>query len=531
MNDDMNKEYLLSIYDVSLGSGNQFGYRINKSGYTCPYTFTTSCKCPDDTCYPGRDLHTFIEAGFECPAAQKIACNLGVKELEKKYEKTYEEIIKEEEYKTDADRPKVCKYYCTTNDSVDITKCVDELWATGKYRSKDDAVEICTKKNIKCDAYKCDSDTLVDITACVHEKAPGKNQFDNREDINKAKEECEEIQRKSGRCMLSCADEVVKCQKEDPTKSVYECQIEKNPLCKNAKPENMGECLKSCPGTCVYKGSKITQYLECMNEVNNHAKCYSAWCQHSTCDPNNEPCYYCLGKPATSEYNITECVVNKVTAGQKSGNEISIKTAKQQCSAENSKCNTGTTCKVGCKWVTEQKGNTTYYYKKCSDTNQKCEPKTLNCPNGKCPKVIYRIIDLNNPFPGKEGKGNVKEFSNGGSGRLPNSNWNYAPLVKEKILNARGAIGDELYKRKPLYTIVLTPSDMKKIKSGTDGYNKGKNYDDFTLKCLNNSQHDACVSAFLHSGEYVKIDTSNSESRCANITNADEFRACYESTN
>ena len=146
------------------------------------------------------------------------------------------------------------------------------------------------------------------------------------------------------------------------------------------------------------------------------------------------------------------------------------------------------------------------------------------CPSGK--KIIYRVIDLNDPFPGKTGnkKTGLTGFSNtGGRSRKPGSNWNSTELVNKKILNARGAKGYKLYTEKqPLYKITLTPSIIKEIRK----YNKSTNYSDFTLNCTGDNKNSKCISKFIH--EELKQKGKNVvEGLCASITNSGEFDECY----
>lgn len=524
LNDDIEKTYDLKISSVQLGSGNQYGKLI--TNYVCHYNLTGTCKCPDDkndgsgsskidVCYPGRDLSEYIKIGYTCLEAQSNFCG------------------------SDSITPPSgdCTYKCNNNKDIDITTCVEKEWKTGKYTNMDYVVDVCTRKEQKCQPYYCINDPSIEITNCVYnEEAPGKNVVDNPEDIANARIKCEEKERSKGNCTggngNKCSDDVAKCQMKG--KSLYECQIENNPSCKNKPIDEIADCLKDCPSTCYYKGQPIPQYLECISKGGNASVCYSAWCESEKCDPNKEPCYYCPG----TNIDITKCVIDKVAASANDGNDVletNIPTAITECAAEKPECNGGNggTCKVGCKWITEKHSKTTYYYKKCSDSKEICDTKVVYCPDNKCQKIIYRVIDLNNPFPGKEGEGVTSDFSNGGTGRFPNANWNYVETVKEEILNARGAKGDELYKLKPLYTIVLTPENIREIKSKSSGkktgYNNKNKYSDFTLDCKGSSKHDACISSFLHSGKYVTIDTNNSV--CGNITNSEEFHACYDRIN
>lgn len=135
-------------------------------------------------------------------------------------------------------------------------------------------------------------------------------------------------------------------------------------------------------------------------------------------------------------------------------------------------------------------------------------------------KIIYRTIDLNNPFPGNDNGNNYIEFSNGGKGRRPGDNWNSVTYVKNKILNARGVRGYRLYTEKePLYVITLTPSDINEIRK----YNDSNDYSKFDLNCTSNNKDSKCISNFLHK-DFSKIVTSG---KCKNIGDSAGFDECY----
>lgn len=80
-------------------------------------------------------------------------------------------------------------------------------------------------------------------------------------------------------------------------------------------------------------------------------------------------------------------------------------------------------------------------------------------PTGKCEKstdlnLIYRVIDLDNPFPGTDGRG-----------RTPGVNW----MGKEDVItNNRNMEGSAIYNKdvEPLYSMTLTPALIKEIRAG-----------------------------------------------------------------
>lgn len=119
--------------------------------------------------------------------------------------------------------------------------------------------------------------------------------------------------------------------------------------------------------------------------------------------------------------------------------------------------------------------------------------------------LVFRPISLSNPFPGQNG-----------NGRSMGSPWT-DDLKKTYITNR-----SDVYSKKPLYSITLTPSTIKQIR----GYNQKNSYDDFNLTCSNG---EACYSMFLRSSEYSKIINTN-KSNCynANDRSVNAFNTCAD---
>jgi hypothetical protein len=117
--------------------------------------------------------------------------------------------------------------------------------------------------------------------------------------------------------------------------------------------------------------------------------------------------------------------------------------------------------------------------------------------------LVFRPISLSNPFPGQNGKG-----------RSMGSPWT-DDLKKTYITNR-----SDVYSKKPLYSITLTPSTIKQIRD----YNKKNSYDDFNLICSNG---EACYSIFLRN--YSKIVNTN-KSNCynANDRSVNAFNSCAD---
>lgn len=117
--------------------------------------------------------------------------------------------------------------------------------------------------------------------------------------------------------------------------------------------------------------------------------------------------------------------------------------------------------------------------------------------------LVFRPISLSNQFPGQNGKG-----------RSMGSPWT-DDLKKTYITNR-----SDVYSKKPLYSITLTPSSIKQIRD----YNKKNSYDDFNLICSNG---EACYSIFLRN--YSKIVNTN-KSNCynANDRSVNAFNSCAD---
>lgn len=505
--DDVNKIYDLTISNVELGTTNQFGKRI--TNYVCHYQLSQPCSCPPGTKYAGKSLQKYIDQGYTCVEAQNN-----------------KEILEKE-----------CnnKYTCRNNTNIDISTCVEEKIKKGY--SEENAIESCERQELKCNLFYCKnttSGTDIDISKCVYEKANGKNLNDNAEEIRKINEECAKAE---PACTNTCYDNVNYCIKYEGKSKIaceneYKCCPEAL-TCEQNEGKNYTECFKKyCVNpykyTCKFLGQTVDLTSCLTDEGKTYGQCFTEYCNTDT-KCTTEPCYFCKTKSGT-DHDISSCVAKEVAVNHKK-----IKLAIKYCTVNTAECSDygKKVCSENCKWTSTTKAGRTYYIKTCDDSEEPCETLDLGyCKDGKCQKIVYRTIDLNNPFPGKNGEGVTSDFSNNGTGRYPNSNWNYAPLVKEKILNARGAQGDDLYKLEPLYTIILTPENMKKIKSkssGTHGYNYEHKYSDFTLNCLNKKEDTACISSFLHNSEYITIDSNNSV--CGNITNEDEFKKCYERIN
>lgn len=105
--------------------------------------------------------------------------------------------------------------------------------------------------------------------------------------------------------------------------------------------------------------------------------------------------------------------------------------------------------------------------------------------------VIYRPIDLSDPFPGETG-----------TGRETGSNWCYYndctndnATVEDVILENRNVEGNDVYNLEPIYTITLTPAVIQEIRNYNDSVDN--DYADFNLVC--DAYGEECKSTFIHS--------------------------------
>ena len=119
-------------------------------------------------------------------------------------------------------------------------------------------------------------------------------------------------------------------------------------------------------------------------------------------------------------------------------------------------------------------------------------------------KMIYRPINLNYPFPGKDG-----------NGRTPGLNWNIE-AINQYITNNRNVKTDAVYSTEPLYTIKLDSSKIKAIRE----YNKTHAYDDFELDCTEGTGTE-CISKFLRDYDLITSGT------CKDVTK-DNFYSCAD---
>lgn len=261
------------------------------------------------------------------------------------------------------------------------------------------------------------------------------------------------------------------------------------------------------PLTCTDCYGKTYDITEC-SKTNGYAACAESVCHlSSVCDRDIT---YCPNDPSM---NLTPCL-NTGATKQWCIDNYCNKAKKWVCPAGTNEGMDLTSCVIPMiqKGFSEEEA---YEY---------CEEVT--CPYGR--KIIYRVIDLTNPFPSKFADDDrsqkhqtglsVGMFNDELIGRYPGSNWNGVLTVHQKILNNRSVDGDKVYNKEPLYTFIVNSENIKAIRE----YNKAQHnsYSDFNLKCLMNNSA-ACKSYFVHDAKYgLKGGT------CSRCTSQNCFYTC-----
>ncbi len=135
----------------------------------------------------------------------------------------------------------------------------------------------------------------------------------------------------------------------------------------------------------------------------------------------------------------------------------------------------------------------------------------IECSCGSSENIIYRTIDLNNPFPGKNSPA---------KGRRAGFNWDDETIQAKYITKNRGVNGDEIYdSSKIMYHFTLTKATVQKIRA----YNAANDYSDFKLTCKPGTKEN-CVSDFVHNTEYG----ARSDGSCSSASSPQALASCVE---
>ena len=155
----------------------------------------------------------------------------------------------------------------------------------------------------------------------------------------------------------------------------------------------------------------------------------------------------------------------------------------------------------------------------CPGLNMICPDGNGNCPAPAGGEIIYRTIDLSDPFPGQNAENRragwnwcsystkTKKFSCNGLGEK-----NF--VVQDHIINNRNATSEDLYSQKqPLYEYTLTHREINAIRD----YNDDTDYSDWNMTCSETDSGDkVCSSNFLDDISLINVSgTCSRNSRIA----------------
>lgn len=315
-------------------------------------------------------------------------------------------------------------------------------------------------------------------------------------------------------------------------------QKEKNNL---SEEEAIVYCDKTLCPKCIDKNGKEIDISACLETGNSYAICENLYCKKSVCIDNK--CYECS---ENCSWKLVKKSKTSIEYQKSCSDGENCDYIKLSCPGGNDNMNNADNC-IQNELANKLNGNSIAVgLNKGLITNNDVRRAFAACEKEVCPysgsEIVYRQIDLNDPFPGKEhlGTNETLKLSNNSQSiknRIPGENWNSQLVIKSKILNARGAKGYDLYNKDPLYIIKLTPDTIKKIRE----YNKKNSYDDFNLVCTNTSKSANCISNFLHKGidnlnprDFVlsSYGSKNSVSNCYNMSYSEaSFNSCYNKDN
>lgn len=283
---------------------------------------------------------------------------------------------------------------------------------------------------------------------------------------------------------------------------------------------NDPECNYTTYYYCPYDTNRCTseQYNKCIKDGYSKTQCNLVCCPKTICGPDGCKCETDVKNNYICSWKLTESTNTRRVYKWMCNNDECDKIV-FQCPGGDTDMKDPTSC------INEKLGISGDYATLLNNgtiTSGELQGAFYACQEEVCPygnkKIVYRVIDLTNPFPGKENQGIFRDF--GYNGRKPGANWNSKTLVESKILKARGVTGYELYKKEPLYTIKLDTNTIKEIRE----YNKNNKYTDFNMTCTYNNKSSKCVSNFLHDS-YRKIILSG---KCAQMgKSSTDFDECY----
>lgn len=312
-------------------------------------------------------------------------------------------------------------------------------------------------------------------------------------------------------------------ENEDDSENIYKKYADSHE--RTAEIEN-----SSCAKMYSYGSSKFTR---CVEERKNDST--TDTCRNLAKNGNTQNGYVCPFKTDDSDIPKNKCEV-KNGKYYMQGVEVTKEVYEDACTCK--KLGFGSylrNIEHNGEWTSDY----ATYLADCPcppEERNECPPNTwingnpcTKCPSGECPMpggicplggdVIYRPIDLINPFPAQQG-----------SGRQTGSNWcgynlktnkitcsndpEQNSVVKTHITNNRGTANYSVYNKKTLYTVEIDANKIKEIRN----YNKRNDYNDWkNIEC--NSTTGICSSKFLRSN--VNITTGE----CKNVS---DLKTCAE---
>lgn len=285
-------------------------------------------------------------------------------------------------------------------------------------------------------------------------------------------------------------------------------------------------CFEEKCNICYTREGKTADIEDCMKLYKNYNICESLYCPNTPC-PGGKCINYCKDVKADKcKWSITSKKDTKITLGYKcddsdKGINEFCNWVNIQCPGGNEKMEKPENCvsgKLGYKNFAEvikalNSGKITA--SDVSNAFTKCESTV--CPGTKkLNKIIYRTIDLKDPFPGKKG-----------NSRKPGYNWNSKIRIEREILKGRGTNDYDIYKKEPLMVITLDSKAIKQIKE----YNKNNEYSDFKLIQVQNASKKVSgyyTSIFIR--ETIKENVKYSDD-CKDISTIEKFNKCYNNDN
>ncbi len=299
-----------------------------------------------------------------------------------------------------------------------------------------------------------------------------------------------------------CRDDITKTTTSEYTCKLHTCD-EGEQLCDN------GECSKT--GTCENPKCKIVgdKYYDDEGKETTKEK-YEEKCPY--CRIVNNVYYDNTGQKVDKEtyYDLCPAVCKTVVVGNKTLYfDSSGKRVDKEEYDSDEECNICAKCNGGIC---------------CPDTDMVCPDENGNCPSKGGRKIIYRTIDLDNPFPYIDGVGRKTGANwcsyNIYTKKITCVNTIDNPIVSKHIINNRGIASKAIYtldnndNNNSLYTVTLDGEIINNIQR----YNSSHEYDDNSLTC---DKEGTCRSDFLRN------EVTINGGRCAD-GGYDNLKTCAE---